>query len=386
MFLARIPLARLPVACLFLVAVTSCRTIPDSPPAPEQTQSVHPLHHEPEASPVDDAPSSAQPASLVLPTPTRPTAPSIDPAAAPCVTFLATQLLIPPESISVLAATRAEWPDACLGLAADGEICAMAITPGYAVTLGVGDDIYAFRTDERGSHIRVASAPPPRTGEPLVTWRDSRSFTMMVVGTQRVAIGRRGRPLIASPLSVPIRATQLQGFLARFAPFQAQTPAGDIALRGIGSSRPTEADQRMIAEWARLVSLEARAGAERSAANSALIWTRTGGVGDVCDAIEVTRTGEAIASSCRGDESRLIAQIQVPETELTTLYGWLDRFEAFSFESQEPSELASAGGALFTARTDFRGSGFEAALEAERELMLAWIESLALRLREAALR
>lgn len=44
----------------------------------------------------------------------------------------------------------AEWPDACLGLAETGEICATVITPGYRVTVEVNGTIAVYRASLRG--------------------------------------------------------------------------------------------------------------------------------------------------------------------------------------------------------------------------------------------
>lgn len=330
---------------------------------------------ETEAAPPDHTREVPTAAPVVVPAP--PTRPAVDPVAAPVIDRLATQLLLEPGAIEVVSIESAQWPDACLGLPAEGEICATVLTPGYTVVLRVGLDTYEFRTDVTGEQIRVAGAPQGRSGDPLVTWSDSRSFSMMIIGTQRVATGRRGRPLIAAPLAVPARATELQDFLARYAPFQVQTPAGEIALRGVGASRASETEQRMIAEWARQVSLEARAGGAQPEADVALTWTHHDPAAGVCDTIRITRTGVAVATSCRGDDSTPIATIALRADELSALYTWLDRFEAFETidESQGP-----AGTTLV-----FRGTGVDEAGESDHTAISAWIDTIARRLREAAL-
>ncbi|MGH8018731.1 MAG: hypothetical protein ACREIA_10630, partial [Opitutaceae bacterium] len=100
-----------------------------------------------------------------------------NPAATPVVDQLATQLRIPRDSIEVLQVSYAEWPNTCLGLPAEDEICGMMITPGYAISLATGGQRYEYRTDEAGQRIRLASAPRATPGDPLLTWRDSRSFS-----------------------------------------------------------------------------------------------------------------------------------------------------------------------------------------------------------------
>jgi hypothetical protein len=49
-----------------------------------------------------------------------------------------------------------EWPDACLGLPAQDELCAQVITPGYQILLQVDERQFEVRTDTVGSIIRIA--------------------------------------------------------------------------------------------------------------------------------------------------------------------------------------------------------------------------------------
>jgi len=59
------------------------------------------------------------------------------------------------EEIEVVEAERMEWPDACLGVAEEGEACAEVITPGWEITLRAEGEEYVFRTDERADVIRM---------------------------------------------------------------------------------------------------------------------------------------------------------------------------------------------------------------------------------------
>jgi hypothetical protein len=56
--------------------------------------------------------------------------------------------------IEVVSVEPVEWPDACLGLAQAGEMCAQAITPGYRVLLSAAGQEYEFQTDETGESVR----------------------------------------------------------------------------------------------------------------------------------------------------------------------------------------------------------------------------------------
>ena len=59
------------------------------------------------------------------------------------------------EEIEVISAEEEEWPDACLGLAGEDEVCAQVITPGWRVTLTADGEEYVVRTDQNGSAVRV---------------------------------------------------------------------------------------------------------------------------------------------------------------------------------------------------------------------------------------
>jgi hypothetical protein len=62
---------------------------------------------------------------------------------------------VPVEEIEVTSADEEEWPDACLGLGGDDEVCAQVVTPGWELTLTAGGEEYVVRTDQNGSAVRV---------------------------------------------------------------------------------------------------------------------------------------------------------------------------------------------------------------------------------------
>lgn len=61
------------------------------------------------------------------------------------------------DEIDIVSYRPEEWPDACLGLAEEGEMCAQVITPGWRVVLSAGGEEYVFRTDENGEAVRRES-------------------------------------------------------------------------------------------------------------------------------------------------------------------------------------------------------------------------------------
>jgi hypothetical protein len=69
--------------------------------------------------------------------------------------FLSERLGIDVSRIQVQSIRSMQWPDACLGLPAEGELCAQVITPGFQILLQVDERQYEVRTDNTGSIIRL---------------------------------------------------------------------------------------------------------------------------------------------------------------------------------------------------------------------------------------
>jgi hypothetical protein len=76
------------------------------------------------------------------------------PAVLAAMQALAEQLGREPSEIRVVSYQEAEWPDGCLGLAAEGESCAQALTPGWQVILAADGVEVELRTDLYGSQVR----------------------------------------------------------------------------------------------------------------------------------------------------------------------------------------------------------------------------------------
>jgi hypothetical protein len=70
-------------------------------------------------------------------------------------TRLSEALGIPVESIQIDRVEDAEWADACLELAQEGENCAQVITPGYLIVLTVDGQNYEIHTNADGNIIRL---------------------------------------------------------------------------------------------------------------------------------------------------------------------------------------------------------------------------------------
>jgi hypothetical protein len=107
--------------------------------------------------------SACQPAiptplpDITLPAPTL-AFPEYPEAASAAQAALADRLGLSAEEVAIEQVVPALWPDSCLGLAAEGEICLQVITSGYLVTLRVGDRSHEYRTDLEGRAVRAVPA------------------------------------------------------------------------------------------------------------------------------------------------------------------------------------------------------------------------------------
>lgn len=318
-----------------------------------------------------DRPTSESAAHVQPARPETSTAAPAPPGAAPVIERLSRHLHILTEEVTVLQVARAEWPNTCLGLAAEGEICGQMITPGYAVSLEANGQRYEFRTDDSGRRIRLASAPVPGIGKPLVTWSDSQSFNMLVLGTEGISFGLRGGTLLTAPFAIPERARDLEQFLATYAPFQARTAAGEVTFAGVGPTQAGPTEQRLIAEWAKLVWTEADQGLGFPKTDRALQWSREGGSAGFCDKVIIGRAGSATAWSCRSGEDRLVARLALTNEHLGQLFAWLDRFERVVIDASDTVRTEAV-----TLTIELDGTGLDTVSEADREAIIAYINAV----------
>lgn len=61
------------------------------------------------------------------------------------------------DDVEVVSVQSVEWPDACLGLAEEGEVCAQVITSGWQVSVDAGGQDLTVRTNDDGTQVRIES-------------------------------------------------------------------------------------------------------------------------------------------------------------------------------------------------------------------------------------
>ncbi|NER37522.1 MAG: phosphodiesterase [Oscillatoria sp. SIO1A7] len=59
---------------------------------------------------------------------------------------------------TLVSAQQQTWPDGCLGLAAPGEVCTLALVDGWQVTVESGQQRFVYRTDSSGAAVRLDEA------------------------------------------------------------------------------------------------------------------------------------------------------------------------------------------------------------------------------------
>ena len=113
--------------------------------------------HPSASSPQQESPTETTVTSGDNPTPGSPVHDlPVPPAVDAARSALATRLGIAnPKSILILTAFEKDWPDSCLGLPKEGEICAQAITSGYEVVMQKDGREYTYRTNADGTIVRA---------------------------------------------------------------------------------------------------------------------------------------------------------------------------------------------------------------------------------------
>ena len=180
-----------------------------------------------------------------------------DPQAAAAST-LAHSLNVRLTDVKVISSTPVEWPDACLGMAQLGVLCAQVITPGHKIVLEANGRQYEYRTNQEANIVVPATI--------ALTWHREGGLAgfcddLVVYASGEVqASGGCGQN--ASPSADYLFAhgelAQFNQWLADFGPVSVtqQDPATadamkmTLTLNGLGAGQPTEADKQALILWA----------------------------------------------------------------------------------------------------------------------------------------
>lgn len=67
---------------------------------------------------------------------------------------IANDLATTEKAINLITITKEEWPDSCLGLPEEDEMCAMMMVSGYKVTLDADGETVTYRTNQNGTMVK----------------------------------------------------------------------------------------------------------------------------------------------------------------------------------------------------------------------------------------
>jgi hypothetical protein len=214
------------------------------------------------------------------------------------------------------------------------------------------------------------AASPARRAEPqgLIELRRGRNpQEVVLIGRGGSLVGPAGGALHRILFSSRERAADLRFLVRRYAPFRMAVAGGELVFRGRGRVRANPVERRMIAEWARLVAIEAGGGRGSAAYGIVLAWHR-GGTTAICDDVAVYLTGEVRASSCSWEEE---VRGRLTSEALARVYDWFDRLAPFQSGG---GEADLAGGT--ESRLIFAGRGKERAGRSETAEIQAFAPAL----------
>lgn len=253
------------------------------------------------------------------------------------VVDLARQLSVTQDQIHVGQVERVMWSDSCLGVRRAGETCAMRTTPGYRVILEAAGQRYQYHTDLKGEALVLAIQSLPAITDKVLVWEQDtgNACNRAEIGAQSIAYGQCGDGLTEGGLEAE-RAAELAYLLATYQSFTAATGSGIISFNGQGQRDAVPAEQRSIAEWARLVNFEAQGGRSGAAWGVAIAWRREGGIAGMCQELAISLSGWAEPSSCK-PETTSFKTYRLSGDELARLYQWVDRYGSFEVVRQDPA-------------------------------------------------
>lgn len=311
---------------------------------------------------------SADPTLQPTPQSTAPETGQLPPAV---LSGIAGELKVSVSDVQVLSVEPVDWPDACLGVSAAGQVCAQIITPGYRVVAQVGGKPVELHTNQDGTYVRRVAALPASTPA-LLEWTapsgacPGASFTATQVTFAGPGCGSGGQNPAAFPAGQ--RTAEMAALAALYQPFTAETAAGKIVFNGSGGQIASPDEERSVAEWARLVADEAAGGRGSAAAGQAFHWRRVGGIAGFCDELTVTVSGFAYPTSCKDNSAANLGRVRLTAEQLHRLYAWVDGLKSFELDQSDP--ITAADG--MSLRVTFSGAGSKAADQADQDAILAF--------------
>ncbi len=276
------------------------------------------------------------------------------------------------DQIQVLSVEPVEWPDGCLGIRTRGVACIQVITPGYLVMLEADGQTFEFHTDAKANAILQAGAPRVEMMDAELAWEQTveGSCSQINLSGSAVSSGPCGKSNKDTTLS-PNRLKELAYFESTYKSFSAETKSGKVTFTGRGTQQASEAEQRSVAEWARLVYQEAQKGSSGSSGGLALVWHREGGIAGFCNDLSIFLTGWAQPGTCNAGQVKNLTPYRLKSADLEQLYAWMDALENFEYEQKDPATADA-----MTIKMVFIGAGSAQVSPTQQEQMAAFASSI----------
>ena len=172
------------------------------------------------------------------------------------------------------------------------------------------------------------------TGALLIWESADRPCETAAITPGSLSTGECGSPLTNVSAQITEHSSRFSQLSSLYAPFTAETPAGNLIFKGFGVLVPSDAEKRALAEWARLMFQIAQAGRTGASWGRAFAWNREGGPGGFCDNVVVYLTGWVTASDCKGYN----VQGYLTASQLDQLYIWVDSLTVVDHTQTFPAE------------------------------------------------
>lgn len=261
--------------------------------------------------------------------------------------LLGQQLQVSPEEISIQSVESVTWPNSCLGNKIEGTTCDPTPLAGYRITLDVLGDVYVYHTD-LDNQIHLASTSKKFTDDVVIEWINNDGVcSASKIGVEQISFGECGASMITAAFSKNTGSQELLNFKETYESFTAETPAGNIKFKGKGQKTASSAEQRMIAEWTKMIAMIAFAGRSGAAWGNVITWRRND-----CDHLAVFAMGYALGGSCQDVAEQEPSRYYLSPHQLELLYIWYDQFEPFEDTSDGNYLLFSGQGLAITSDID----------------------------------
>lgn len=286
---------------------------------------------------------------------------------------LAQQLGITAADVTVVDYQAVDWPTTCLGLNLGSDICTQEVTPGYTVTLEADGGEYQINTDAQGQSIALAASPDLELEDSVIRWESPDSPCQAAqLGLDGMIYGLCAGAELGSDYVAEDRVEQLQEFADTYQSFEAETSAGLVIFEGQGDTEASEAEQRMIAAWAQLVSIETSIGQRSLQLGLVLFWHREGGVAGFCDNVLIYTSGIVRAYSCADQTQGQLNELgtgRLSGEDLETFYEWTDTLSQFTIDRSDDAEADA-----LIVQVVFAGQGTEEATEQQQQTIEAFAQ------------